>query len=185
MKRLLIMTACTLVISFQVSMSQNSETIKENGDIDKSMNVQSIQTTEISKLAEKKFDLLYESLQGTYDGFIVDVMKTLAFLIIAIGWFVTSDKSREFFRNNKTARTAAIGAVAILAAIHYLDCISAFYASQQAILLLENLKYLGSEFFTDYKIAPVMLIQYLIQNTVLFAVLIIILFTLKRNGSRA
>ena len=46
--------------------------------------------------AKDKFNLAYESLKEIHHCYTTDVMKSLAFLLICIGWFITSNKSRDF-----------------------------------------------------------------------------------------
>ena len=53
---------------------------------------------------EKKFNFAYGSLKDVHKGYVTDVMKALAFLILCIGWFITSDKSRNFFKKNRIVR---------------------------------------------------------------------------------
>jgi hypothetical protein len=69
--------------------------------------------------AQKKYDIIYGSLKDLHSEYIIDVMKTIALLTIGLGWLVTSDKSREFFKKNRTARISSIIIIALLCIINY------------------------------------------------------------------
>lgn len=126
-----------------------------------------------------KHEIVYESLKDKYKGYVTDIMKTLAFLLICIGWFITSDKSRNFFKKNKVIRISAIIALVIIGIIHINASINTYISSKDIISDLSCLKYLDMKFYANYEITIKQLITNLIQNTVLFAVLIIIICSLK------
>ena len=132
---------------------------------------------------EKEFEMLYQSLKEIHADYYSDVMKTLAFLIIALGWFITSNKSREFFRKNRTARISSILAVAIICVIHIRFCILTYYSSQKLLSLLDGMNYIEAERYSSYAINIPQLATNLVQNVVLFGVLIVILCTLKETSS--
>lgn len=134
--------------------------------------------TDRIKVSEK-FSLLYESLKGIQSDYYTDVMKTLAFLIIGIGWFITSDKSRDFFRKTKVARVSSLIAVVVLGIIHIRASIDTYHLSQKKISLLSSLNYLGPDYYCHYEITTSQLVMNLLQNIALFAVLIVILYSLK------
>jgi hypothetical protein len=163
---LLVLTACTTA----------------NPDQPTDPNISEIQGQPIVRVAgvERKFDLLYKTLKEGHEDYITDVMKTLAFLILAIGWFVTSDKSREFFRKTIGVRLASIAALALLAGIHVWYCCDARASSQQTMVLLQKLNYLPPEYYARYEITSMHLATNLAQNAILFVVLIVILLLMKK-----
>lgn len=112
-------------------------------------------------------------------------MKALAFLIIASGWFITSNKSREFFRKSKTVRMASILALLILCLAHVLSCLDAYNASRQKISLIHGLNYLERVYYQSYEITTSALITNLALNLALFVVLILILVTLKAGVDKS
>ena len=132
---------------------------------------------------EKEFDMLYQSLKEIHADYYSDVMKTLAFLIIALGWFITSNKSREFFRKNRVARISSILAVAIICVIHVRFCILTYSSSQKLLSLLDGMNYIDTGRYSSYAIDIPQLATNLVQNVALFGVLIVILCTLKETSS--
>ena len=67
---------------------------------------------------KEKHDFIYESFKDIYSSYGIDVMKILAFLVLCIGWFITSDKSRDFYKKNRTVRISSIIALIVLGIIH-------------------------------------------------------------------
>ena len=125
---------------------------------------------------------MYQSLRETYNDFEEDVAKTLAFLIIVLGWFIALEKSREFFRNNSVIRYSSIFAVALICAIHIRACVLKYLSSQSAAGLLDKLGYIGAAHYSDYRITTLQLVSESVQNVALFGVLMVILITLKRKS---
>ncbi len=127
----------------------------------------------------EKFGLLREFLKDLQQEYLANMMKILAFLILAIGWFVTSDKSREFFRRTQIARISSLIAVVLLGAVHIHASIVAYLLSQKQIALLEGLDYVAPEYYESYQVTPALLAADVIQNGVLFLVLIVMIYSLK------
>lgn len=130
---------------------------------------------------EKKFNFVYESLKHIQKDYVTDIMKALAFLILCIGWFITSDKSRNFFRKNRALRISSIIALIIICAIHINSQISTYIYSQQIFNDLSDMNYFDSIYYRSYQITIDQLIANSVMNTILFAVLILILFSLKKE----
>lgn len=126
-----------------------------------------------------KHAFIYESLKDKYKGYTTDVMKTLAFLLICLGWFITSDKSRDFFKKNRIARVSSIITLVIIGIIHIRSQILSFKSSQYIISEISSLNYFDPKYYENYEINIGQLITNSIQNVVLFAVLILIIFSLK------
>jgi hypothetical protein len=162
-----------------------SEAGRDSSEYVNSLGEQSRSTAVQSASAREKFGLLHGSLKEIYGDFVADVMKTLAFLILGIGWFVTSDKSREFFRRTIYIRLASIIALVILAVIHANACLTIYALSQRIMALLGDLNYLGREYYESYEITGWLAGTNLIQNLILFIVLITILFFMKNKSQTA
>lgn len=135
---------------------------------------------QIQNEIEKKFSFIYESLKDTQKDYVTDVMKALAFLILCIGWFITSDKSRSFFRKNRALRISSIIALTMLCAIHINYQISTYIYSQQIFNDLSDMDYFDSIYYRSYQITIDQLIANSVMNTILFGVLILILSSLKK-----
>lgn len=128
---------------------------------------------------KEKYGVIYESLKDVYKYYTTDVTKTVAFLLLCIGWLATSDKSRDFIRKNKVSRISSIIALVIIGLIHIRTSFNAYVSSQHKISVLSAMDYLDPKYYENYEITIELLIIYLIQNMVLFVLVIAILISLK------
>jgi hypothetical protein len=106
-------------------------------------------------------------------------MKILAFLVLCIGWFITSDKSRDFYKKNRTVRISSIIALIVLGIIHITSQFSSYLYSKEKLADLSELRYLDLKYYENYEITFGQLIANAAQNLVLFVVLILIIFSMK------
>lgn len=135
--------------------------------------------------AKDKFNLAYESLKEIHHCYTTDVMKTLAFLLICIGWFITSNKSRDFLKNKKSVRISSIVALVIIAIIHVREQINTYMSSQHLVSDLSIMNYLDMKYYEHYEINLGQLAANSIMNMVLFGVLILIIFSLREVKNKS
>lgn len=186
MKYLLIVISCIFVMGCESSKAQNFSLAQDNTNGDSLRpSSQSRSINDQSVLKEQKFDLLHSSSKDIYNDYNVDVMKSLAFLIIAIGWFVTSNKSREFFRKSKTARLSALITAVVIGFVHIWSSISSYLLSQEKMSLLSTLNYLDPKYYRNYEITAMGLALNSLMIIALFGVLIVILCSLKETASES
>ncbi len=128
---------------------------------------------------KEKHDFIYDSFKDIYSSYGIDVMKSLAFLVLCIGWFITSDKSRDFYKKNRVVRMSSIIALIVLGIIHITSQFSSYLYSKEKLEELSELRYLDLKYYENYEITFGQLIASVAQNSVLFVVLILILFSMK------
>ena len=128
---------------------------------------------------KEKHDFIYESFKDIYSSYGIDVMKILAFLVLSIGWFITSDKSRDFYKKNRTVRISSIIALIVLGIIHITSQFNSYLYSKEKLAELSALHYLDLKYYENYEITFGQLIANVAQNSVLFVVLILIIFSMK------
>ncbi len=133
--------------------------------------------TQIS--VKEKHDFIYDSFKDIYSSYGIDVMKILAFLVLCIGWFITSDKSRDFYKKNRVVRISSIIALIVLGIIHITSQFSSYLYSKEKLAELSKLNYLDLKYYENYEITFGQLIANVVQNSVLFVVLILIIFSMK------
>lgn len=183
MKLLLIAISCVCVTGYPLSEANELDDAQDTAN-GVSINSSSQSQPAAARMSiEKEFDMLYQSLKEIHADYYSDVMKTVVFLIIALGWFITSNKSRDFFRKNRTARISSILAVAIICVIHVRFCILMYFSSQKFLSLLDGMNYIDAGRYSSYAINIPQLATNLVQNVALFGVLIVILCTLKETSS--
>lgn len=170
---------CVCLIGGTFSNANESEDIRDTANEFSSQSP--TVTARMSISAE--FDMLYQTLKETQDCYYTDVMKALALLIVALGWFITSNKSRAYFTKNKAARVSLMLAGVLACVIHSWYCIGMYYSSQMTMSLLNNLNYIDLDRYSSYAIDLQQVITNLIMIVSLFAALIVILWTLKEESS--
>lgn len=57
---------------------------------------------------EKQSNLLYDALKEEYKGFIDDALKTVGFLLLALGWLLTSDNAENVLATRSTSTVSVI-----------------------------------------------------------------------------
>ena len=127
---------------------------------------------------KEKFDMIYTSMTHLSKEYVDDVMKTIAFLLLAIGWIVTSDRSRAFLSTENVNLTALI-AIVFIALTHVLLSIGAFRTSQVKMRLLEDLDYVSREYYAGDRVTGLLLIANLALHLALFATLFALILTLQ------
>ena len=121
--------------------------------------------------AEQRFKLLRDSLRDLSKNFANDVLKTVGSLLLAIGWLMMSEGSRDFLSQNSTARLTALVVIPVLAVTNTVWLIDRFRVSENKVDLLEGLKYLEEGYYDSDRITLVVMVTDTILHLALFAVL--------------
>ena len=121
--------------------------------------------------AEQRFKLLRDSLRDLSKNFANDVLKTVGSLLLAIGWLMMSEGSRDFLSQNSTARLTALVVIPVLAVTNTVWLIDRFRVSENKVDLLEGLKYLEEGYYASDRITLVVMVTDTILHLALFAVL--------------
>ncbi len=103
---------------------------------------------------KERFDRLSNSLADLSDEYANDTMKTISFLLLAMGWLITSEKSRAYLGGNRLARQAALTAIPALAMMHALTAAQTYFASQNTMEALRNLGYLERPYYSARRNHP-------------------------------
>jgi hypothetical protein len=102
---------------------------------------------------DKRFSLFYDALKDEYKSYVEDVVKSLGFLIIAIGWIVTSESARLFLASPKV-NGFALACTLGLAVCNLAVYIGHYFRSarlKRQILLLDSE---ASELVANYSLSP-------------------------------
>ena len=135
--------------------------------------------------AKDKFDLLYEALKDEFKGQTDNLVRTWAGIGLAIGWILTSDKSREFLAKETTAYRWLLAAIVVISLIHALVSIAYYLRSRHVFdLLIREFTdidplYIEKECYSSYKLTRLMIAQGLMVSFFLFAVLFMMVFSIK------
>ncbi len=144
------------------------------------------QTQSDTVSAEHKFQLLHDSLRDLSRDFANDVLKTIASLLLVIGWLMMSEGSREFLRRNLTAWRTALVVIPVVAAANTVWLIDRFRVSENKVDLLDGLNYLAEGYYASDKITPVVMATDTILHLALFAAIFGLIYSQRgaRSGSK-
>lgn len=123
--------------------------------------------------AQFNFELIYGALKDTFADYKNIVWSSFGFLIVAIGWILTSEKSRIFLHRVDSARHWALVAVGAIAAIHVIVLTETYYDSQAIMELLSVDKYVHCAdvmrtYYALYEVKPYFLPFSMTINGVMF-----------------
>ncbi len=136
--------------------------------------------------AEQRFKLLRDSLRDLSKNFGNDVLKTVGSLLLAIGWLMMSEGSREFLRQNEKTRRTALVVIPVLAVTNTVWLIDRFRASERKVALLDGLKYMNEAYYASDRITLVVMVTDTIAHLALFAALFGLVYSQRgaRSGSK-
>ena len=86
---------------------------------------------------EKVPDLVIDALKDNHTVYLANEWATIGFLIIAIGWVISSDKARLFWSSSEKARYVCLNAVTVLMVFH---CFILFDAAFESERILANIQ---------------------------------------------
>ena len=144
------------------------------------------QTQSDSASAEQRFQLLYDSLRDLSKDSANDVLKTIASLLLVIGWLMVSEGSREFLRQNLTAWRTALVVIPVMAVANTVWLIDRFRISENKVDLLDGLDYLAEGYYAGDRITPVVMATDTILHLALFAAIFGLIYSQRgaRSGSK-
>ena len=119
-----------------------------------------------------EFDLHVEHLTSTHEAFINNTGKVAGFLLLALGWYVTSDSARVFLLSTPLMATLAAIAVASAYALSVGASWVAFRVSSNALGRLRELDYIPSSAYEGRALGPITFAVCMGGNGVLAALLI-------------
>ncbi len=135
--------------------------------------------------AEQRFKLLHDSLRDLSKNFANDVLKTIASLLLVIGWFMVSEGSREFLRQNLTAWRTALVVIPVMAVANTVWLIDRFRISENKVALLKELEYLKEGYYASDKITSVVMVTDTILHLALFAAIFGLIYSQRGGGARS
>ena len=129
-------------------------------------------TEDAEHKARLEFELHVAHLSATHEAFISNTGKVAGFLLLALGWFATSEAARGFL--SSTPVMTALAAVAVAAAYGLSIGASwvAYRVSANAIRRLEELAYLPPSAYEGRVLGPVTFVVCVGANGVLSVLLI-------------
>lgn len=132
--------------------------------------------------------LVIDASKSNYQIYLNNVWATLGFLILVVGWILTSKESRSFLFKHERLRKILIYALIALVVIHFAILIELYIKSGELIKTMQNMDLVRTgkikeSFLTYYKIPFYWLIGDFISNSILLAVAITLFSYLKKPES--
>lgn len=87
-----------------------------------------------------------DALKDNHKAYLNNVWSTMGFLMLAIGWVVTSDKARAYWRNSSIIRNISLCTVVIIMVFHF-TILKDISAESQRILELMKPPSFGSSYY--------------------------------------
>ncbi|MDT4954921.1 MAG: hypothetical protein QOJ02_3059 [Acidobacteriota bacterium] len=126
-------------------------------------------------------DLVFKALEDNYARYFDNIFKTVGFIVIAIGWILTSDKSREFLENNIVAYRISLAGTFLIACGHAVALGFGYISSIKLIEQLREIGYIDCKYFKHYQISYIQICGSILSDTILFAAFLTILLSLRRK----
>ena len=120
-------------------------------------------------------DVVFKALEDNYARYFDNIFKTTGFIVIAIGWILTSDKSREFLEKNSLAYWVSLGGTFLIACGHAVALGYGYISSIKLIQQLREIGYIDCRYFKHYQISYIQICGSILSDSILFAALLTIL----------
>ncbi|HEV2883462.1 MAG TPA: hypothetical protein VGW36_01315 [Pyrinomonadaceae bacterium] len=135
------------------------------------------------KKADRKelLDYSYKILLDSYNKYLDNVFKTIGFLLLTIGWLITSDKSRMFFQEDRRARIIFLVGIVLMWLVNAASLFDNYFEGTRIIESIEKIDYMDPVLFDRYKPKLYKTIGSLVLVSCLFALLFLIIYRLKPN----
>ena len=129
--------------------------------------------------ADKKFDLLYETLKDIIKTYYENVMRTIAFILLAIGWILTSKDTQTLLHKDERLIYLGLTAIVITGLIHGYSSHYFYQHSQKKAQQLKELDFVSSNYYEQYQIKFSVFMGNLILNLSLLTVLFVMVYLNK------
>ena len=126
---------------------------------------------------DKAMGIAFDALKANEAAFLDTMFKATGFFLLALGWLLTSEKSRDLLGGNAVAKYAALLAILLIAATHVWVLIERYRRSLAILALLASDSATGP-YYRLYAVTTKHLISGLLVNLALAAVLFIVICTL-------
>ena len=101
---------------------------------------------------EKKFDLLYQTMEKYNQRFITAVITTASILIIIIGWVLTDVVVQNFFKNSNIATLAYLCLIPLQIYGYVVPLNRVFLVNQRSYKQIKVLDYIEPEYYNHHKL---------------------------------
>ena len=116
---------------------------------------------------EAQFDVLVASLRAYHGGLIDGSFKATAFVLLVLGWLLTSREARAYLAGSRRVRRLAALALGLGALVYATISWRAYLLSQSVFDQLASLDYVPLSAYADQRISAATLAVFVAQNAIL------------------
>ena len=132
------------------------------------------------------FDVLFGSLKGYQDGLFDGAFRASGFLVLVIGWLLTSKEARAYLAENRLPRRLCAAVLAAGSIVYAAVSWRVYALSQAAFRGLVELNYLPAAAYAEHRIHGATLTLLITQNVALTLVACyFMLDTVRANRARS
>jgi hypothetical protein len=120
------------------------------------------------------FKALFEALKDYQSKALDSGYKTLGFMVVALGWLMTSKDTRDFLHSHSDVRCASVGFL-VVGGFCYLFMSRRMYKLSQSIAKkLDTLNYASHDVYDHYIIKPAVPVTYSILHLLISGLIAIV-----------
>jgi hypothetical protein len=108
-------------------------------------------------------------------------MNVAGFILLAIGWLMTSDTGRGYLVANRKFNTFSLFVVSLIAVVHSAECFEFQNRSLAKIVQLNSVNHVDRAYYSDYLINLRSIATVLLTNLSLMSILFMMLFSLRKR----
>ncbi len=150
--------------------------------------IQTAGTRNKEQLATPKarFDILFGQMKANRDGYIHAIWATVGFLIMSIGWLLTSGQAGSFLHKQERARRYAHYIIQIIAILHIVTLLHYSHVSSALMETMRTLGYIEKNaldaYLSRYEISMINALFSTLINLTLFYFLDKLIIETAENG---
>lgn len=121
----------------------------------------------------RQIELLYDALKHEYTVYIDDVLKSIGFLVLGLGWLVTSDKGRQVLHSSKILALLCV----LVLCVNSISLVIGHYVRSRR--LQSNIRLLTKEMdvlIRNYSIVALHMLVTLLALMPLYAMLVMLIW---------
>lgn len=134
---------------------------------------------------EAQFNVLITSLRAYHDGLIDGSFKATAFVLLVLGWLLTSKEARAYLAGSQRVRRLAALALGLGTLVYATISWRAYLFSQSVFAQLVALDYVPLSAYTDQRITAATLAAFVAQNVILTCLTCYLVLTTRSRDQGA
>jgi len=114
--------------------------------------------------AKARFEILFATIRDYQQGLLENTAKTAGFLLLSIGWLVTSETARDVLGADGVLRSAAAGAVILAVTLYAAASLHVYRVARRVHARLLDLAYVPAEDLAVRRLSGLTLMLLILGN---------------------